>query len=96
MASINNLPPGVLIVIFKYLSFRDVIENCAKVCVQWQSVAAKYFFQPYLEKLTNYDQEFCGFFKKLGWSDKCSNPEKILSFYNIFEVSNYPGMCQLD
>ena len=60
--------------------------------MKWQSVAAKFFFQPYLEKLTNYDQEYCDFLKKLGWSDECSNPEKILSFYNIFEVSNYPGM----
>ena len=92
MASIVHLPPEILLLIFKNLSFRYIIENCAKVCVKWQSVAAKFFFQPYLEKLTNYDQEYCDFLKKLGWSDECSNPEKILWFYDIFEVSNYPGM----
>ena len=92
MASNNYyLSPEVFVMIFKNLSFRDVVENCAKVCVKWESIVAQHFMQPYIIKLTNYDQKICHSLKILDWSDKCSNPEKIVSFFNMENVKNYPG-----
>ena len=77
--------------IFKNLSFRDVVENCAKVCVNWESVVAQHFMQPFLVKVTNYDRKICRYLKNLGWSDECSDPEKIVSSFNMEKVKNYPG-----
>ena len=92
MASNNYyLSPEVFVMIFKNLSFRDVVENCAKVCVQWESVVAQHFMQPFLVKVTNYDRKICRYLKNLGWSDECSDPEKIVSSFNMEKVKNYPG-----
>ena len=92
MASNNYyLSPEVFVMIFKNLSFRDVVENCAKVCVNWENVVAQHFMQPFLVKVTNYDQKIYSYLKNLGWSDKCCNTKKIVSFFNMEKVKNYAG-----
>ena len=93
MSSIMNLPPEVLVVIFKKLSFRDVIENCAKVSDIWQAIIAENFVQPYLVKLANYDQDMKKMLKKRKWSENCTNSEMIMSVYKLPKVKDYPGKC---
>ena len=93
MSSIMNLPPEVLVVIFKKLSFGHVIENCAKVSDIWQAIiaAAENFVQSYLVKLANYDQDMKKILKKRKWSENCTNSEKIMSVYKLPKVKDYPG-----
>ena len=91
MSSIMNLPPEVLVVIFKKLSFHDVINNCSKVSDIWLAIIAENFVQPYLVKLANYDQDMKKMLKKRKWSENCTNPEKIMSVYNLPKVKDYPG-----
>ena len=91
MASINRLPPEVFVVIFKKLSFPYVIENCTKVSVIWEAIIAEHFVQPYLVKLAKYDQDMQKMMKKRKWSEKCTNPELIMSVYNLQKVKDYPG-----
>ena len=91
MTSITNLPPEVLVVIFKKLSFQDVIKDCAKVSETWKAIIAENLVQPYLVKLANYDQDMKKLLKKRKWSENCTNPEKILSVYNLPKVKDYPG-----
>ena len=42
MASIDNLPPEVLEIIFRQLSLRD-IGNCSQTCLRWNQIIKALF-----------------------------------------------------
>ena len=91
MATIDLLPTEVLVAIFKNLSFPNVIA-CGEVSVKWNRIIALHFVNPHLEKLANYDEDLKEMFEKSGWTEQCTDAEKIWSIYNLPKVKNYPGM----
>ena len=90
MATIDLLPPEVLVTIFKKLSFPNVIA-CGEVSEKWNRIVALHFVNPHLEKLANFDEDLQEMFEKRGWTQECTDVDTIWSIYNLPKVKNYPG-----
>ena len=76
----ETLPTEILVNIFKSLSITD-IEKCSVICVHWQQIICQYFLGPQLCRLTKLDDILKIFLQNQGWTEECSDIQKILKFY---------------
>ena len=91
MATIDPLPTERLVASLKDMSFATVIAR-GEVSVKWNPIVALYFVNPHLEKLANYDKDLKDMFEKSGWTQGCTNVDKIWWIYNLPKVKYYPGL----
>ena len=67
---ITDLPPEITVLIFSYLRFSEVIENCCQTCLKWKILTAQFFIQPKLQKFANSNQEMRKTLQNEGWTEK--------------------------
>ena len=67
---ITDLPPEITVLIFSYLKFSEVIENCCQTCLKWKILTAQFFIQPKLQKFANSNQEMRKTLQNEGWTEK--------------------------
>ena len=84
-AVITDLPPEITVMIFSYLRFSEVIENCCQTCLKWKTLTAQFFIQPQLQKFANSNQEMRNKFQNEGWSEKhCVDHDLILKLHRKY------------
>ena len=82
-ASIQDLPPEILEIIFKKLSLVDV-ENASRTCVKWREIAAHFFFKSRLQSHANLDEEMKNILRSEGWTEDCYDTDLIVTLYEKF------------
>jgi len=70
MYEITDLPPELVVVIFKFLEHSD-LRSVEKVCVSWQKLLALHFWRPHLHYLSASDKSLGDCMEALGWSRDC-------------------------
>ena len=88
--TIQDLPPEILLLIFKKLSFKEVIENCSKTCENWERIVVAYFMQPRLKKLSACYEREKQCLDILGWTEDCYEPKIIIPMFEVFVSSVFP------
>ena len=68
--TMDNLPPEIIVMIFKHLSVTD-LQNCCQTCLKWEGIAVDCFFQPQLRSLAEFDDFTKKSFRKKGWTQIC-------------------------
>ena len=82
-ASIQDLPPEILEIIFKNLSLVDV-ENASRTCVKWREISAHFFFKSRLQSHANLDEEMKNILRNEGWTEDCYDTDLIVTLYEKF------------
>ena len=83
--SVTDLPPEITVIIFSYLRFSEVIENCCQTCLKWKTFTAQFFIQPQLQKFANSNQELKNKFQNEGWTEKhCVDDDLILKLHRKY------------
>ena len=85
-ASIEDIPPEVVLLIFKILRIDDV-ENCFKICKKWRGIAANFIIKPHLKCLLKLNEDVQNIFQEEGWTEECNNTDEILDLYE--KVKSY-------
>ena len=90
MVSFQELPTEILKTIFKYLDPRSV-KNCSITCKRWKEIVAHYFFQTYLQKLSNDEDLKLSVKQNLtqkGWTHDCVDYDLIIALYEELKFYN--------
>ena len=82
--TIQDLPAEVMVLIFKYLKFTDIGENCAKTCLKWEAYAAQFFIGPHILRLSKYNLHLVNYLLKEGWTEDYNSTELIMKLYEKF------------
>ena len=88
-ASIENLPVEVLVLIFEYLSFSDVVENCSNTCFKWRYITAQFFIGSYLHTYAIMDEDIKDILYDNGWTEKSNDNNFIIYMYEY--ITSYKG-----
>ena len=84
-AAIQDLPVEVMVLIFKYLKFTDIGDNCARTCLQWKEYVAQFFIGPHFFKLTRlYNHHLKRYLLKEGWKEDNNSTDLLMKLYEKF------------
>ena len=84
VTTIQDLPAEVMVLIFKYLEFTDIGENCAKTCLKWKAFAAQFFVGPHILKLSKYNEHLKNYLLKEGWTEDNNSTDLLIELYEKF------------
>ena len=83
--NIEDFSPEVLVLVFKYLSLKDIAENCSKTCKRWKEITAHFVISQPLFKLSNLDDDLKNELISHGWSIDHNDSDLILCLYEKFK-----------
>ena len=94
--TIHDLPTEVLVSIFSRLKLQSVIQEYSRTCLRWKRIIAKYFLEPHLLKITEFDEDLSLGIKLLtkdgfDLTENCNDPDLVMSIYydlECFESKN--------
>ena len=83
MAFIGDLPPEILLYIFKYLvNLRDIFTASVSLeGTNHEAFVSKYFLQPHLIVFAHLDIYLNKSIEVLGWTENCSDNSLIMSIW---------------
>ena len=84
--TMDNLPPEIIVMIFKNLSVTD-LQNCCQTCLKWEAIAVNCFFQPQLCCLAEFDDFTKKSFRKKGWTHICNDKNLIILLHKRYKLS---------
>ena len=88
--TIHDLPTEVLVSIFSRLKLQSVIQDYSRTCLRWKRIIAKYFLEPHLLKITEFDEDLSLGIKLLtkdgfDLTENCNDPDLVMSIYYDLE-----------
>ena len=88
--TIHDLPTEVLVSIFSRLKLQSVIQEYSRTCLRWKRIIAKYFLEPHLLKITEFDEDLSLGIKLLtkdgfDLTENCNDPDLVMSIYYDLE-----------
>ena len=84
--TMDDLPPEIIVMIFKHLSVTD-LQNCCQTCLKWEGIAVDCFFQPQLRSLAEFDDFTKKSFRKKGWTHICQDKNLIILLHKRYKLS---------
>ena len=84
--TMDDLPPEIIVMIFKNLSVTD-LQNCCQTCLKWEALAVDFFFQPHLRSLAEFDDFTKKSFRKKGWTHICNDKNLIILLHKRYKLS---------
>ena len=88
--TILDLPPEILVLIFKNINLTEVAENCSKTCLLWKTIIAQFVLQPRLREIAKYDDDVKEILTNANWTQQSTNHDLIMSLYDKFK--SYKGL----
>ena len=77
---INNLPPELIVTVFKNLPLEDV-ESCCQTCQSWKLLCSRYIILPLLLRLSENHSEIRDVFESQDLLQNCQDQDLILLTY---------------
>ena len=84
--NVNDLPPEMIVMIFKYLSVED-LQTCSITCILWRKLAVHFFFRPQLCNLAKFDELMKNTFYEERWTEDCKDDDLIMNLYDKYKFS---------
>ena len=94
--NINNLPPELLVEIFKELSLYGTINNCMRTCHRWQSIIVAFILPKQLRTFANLDPGLKRDLSKEGWIENCEDNELVLHLWIKYRTRLLKGMIHFE
>ena len=82
--TICDLPPEVLLVIFKHLTIQEM-ENISLTCVKFKKFVAEFYFGPRLKSFSRLDDDFRFKLIDSNWTEDCDNIDLIMRLHKKFK-----------